>query len=448
MEDYQQLLAEGKNEELIRLLGKKENCEYSEQLSLGSAYFNLGMYLNAEMEFKELYNTDQDNPVLIYMLGNIYLKMGRRDKAIYFYEKASRYESVSEDAKLRLAELGNVKELDEETEKIKEIRGFRSDIKFSDVKGMEKQKQYLREHLIFLLKQPELAKKYGKKMGMGLMLYGGPGLGKTWLASAIGGETGCYMIIAKQSDIVGQYLGVSQKNVRAIFDQARANSPCIGTKRSEASGSDKHGGGSHIKEIVNELLVQLQGIDKTKDPVFVIVGSNRPWDIDVALRRSGRLEDSLYVNPPNYGERKESIKYYLSKVQHEEIINFGRISRATIGFSHADIAKLMDELALQSARRHASTNQEQWIATKDILEMAKKMENSLDPWFIDTKKELMGKRKVEKVNGKKIITKEAGALEAEELSLYRDMVRDVLKNSGGTYKLHKKFVKAVAIHLW
>ena len=179
-----------------------------------------------------------------------------------------------------------------------------------------------------------------------------------------------------------------------------------------------------------------------------MVGTNRPWDVDPALRRSGRLEDTLYVSPPNYSERKDSIAYHIKKTKHEGEINYGRISRSTIGFSHADIEKMVDEVALKAAKNDITTKSEQWIDTKDVLKVAGTMSNSLDAWFLDTKKELIGKKKVEKVNGKKVVSEEAGVLEPEERKVYGQMIGDVKRNASPTGILHRKIVKAVALYLW
>ena len=456
MQPYKELLLSEDYKGVIEALKDKHDRDTQESMALGIAYFKTTMLQNAEKEFKALYIKDENNAFICLRLGDVYRLDNQRDKAIYFYRKAMRFSTTKDEAEEALGELGYSPEVSDEDEKITEVQGFRPKFNFSEVAGMERQKKYLKDHIIFGIEHPKEQKKYVKKTGMGLMMYGPPGNGKTFISEAVAGESKCYMIVAKQSDIIGQYLGTPEKNLRAIFAQGKANAPCliffdefdsIGTKRSDASGSDKHGGGTHIKKMVAELLIQLQGIDKSQDAILVMVGTNRPWDIDPALRRSGRLEDSLYVAPPNAKEREESLKLHLNGRPQKEI-NLKRVARATIGFSHADIEKLVEDTGMRQSRADVALNKEQPITTKALLSQAKGMDNSLDAWFIDAKRELMGRKKTETINGKKMVTQEAGALEPQERKMYRPLIKDIEKNTSPLHNLIKRTVRSVAIYLW
>ena len=138
------------------------------------------------------------------------------------------------------------------------------------------------------------------------------------MVKAIAGEAGANVIIARVNQIVDMYTGNTEKNLHAIFEQARKNTPCIiffdeldalGVKR---GGDDGGGGGnsSALRLAVNQFLVEMSGVETNPEGIYVIGATNNPWDIDPALKRSGRFGDSVYLKPPTYGDRKKLFKYY------------------------------------------------------------------------------------------------------------------------------------------
>ena len=196
---------------------------------------------------------------------------------------------------------------------IKSVAFFKSDTKFNDVVGLEKVKRYLADNVVLAIKKPDLFKKYGKKLGVGLLLYGPPGVGKTYIVRAVAGEAGANVIIARVNQIVDMYTGNTEKNLHAIFEQARKNIPCViffdeldalGVKR----GGDEPGGGnsSALRLAVNQFLVEMSGVEANPEGIYVIGATNNPWEIDPALKRSGRFGDSVYLKPPDYKARRDS----------------------------------------------------------------------------------------------------------------------------------------------
>ncbi|HEY9378202.1 MAG TPA: ATP-binding protein, partial [Jiangellaceae bacterium] len=166
----------------------------------------------------------------------------------------------------------------------------RSTVTLADVGGMEEVKQRLEAAFLAPMRNPELRKAYGKSLRGGLMLYGPPGCGKTFLAKAVAGELGARFLSVALSDVLDMYVGRSERNVADLFALARRSAPCVlfldeidalGQRRSQTRMSG-------MRTTVNQLLSELDGISSDNEGVFVLAATNHPWDVDVALRRPGR----------------------------------------------------------------------------------------------------------------------------------------------------------------
>src|SRR5687767_11358128 len=158
---------------------------------------------------------------------------------------------------------------------------------FADVGGMEQVKEEVRMKIILPLQQPELFKAYGKKVGGGILMYGPPGCGKTFLARATAGEVSASFLAVGISDVLDMWIGQSEKNLHSIFDQARAHRPCVlffdevdalGANRTDML---KSGG----RQIINQFLQELDGINSSNEGVLVLGATNTPWNLDPAFRR-------------------------------------------------------------------------------------------------------------------------------------------------------------------
>ena len=342
---------------------------------------------------------------------------------------------------------------------IKKVPFYKSNMTFAEVVGEEKLKTFLKNNVVLAIDNPDLFKKYGKKLGVGLLMYGPPGVGKTYTVNAVAGEAHANVIIARTNQIVDMYTGNTEKNLHAIFEQARKNPPCIiffdeldalGVKR---GGGDSGGGeGSALRLAVNQFLVEMNGVEKNPEGLYVIGATNQPWDIDPAMKRSGRFGDALYIPPPNYKERKHLFDFY-TKNKPRKKINFGRLSRATMGYSPADIEKICDKAImiplLKEYNKHVSTK----LTTGDILKVIKgkvddNVGSSLDEWYAMVKKDVISKTETQVVDGKKQTTVKEGKLDAQEKILYKTMIKDIKKNTGGFHIFVKRFMRGFAIHFF
>ncbi|WP_418956988.1 AAA family ATPase [Streptomyces tritici] len=256
-------------------------------------------------------------------------------------------------------------------------------VRLADVGGMQDVKERLEAAFLAPMRNPELRKLYGKSLRGGLLLYGPPGCGKTFIARAVAGELGANFLSVSLSDILDMWIGTSEKNVHDIFRTARRKAPCVvfldeldalGAKRSRTH----HGG---LRNVVNQLLTELDGIDSGgNEGVFVLAATNVPWDVDLALRRPGRLDRTLLVLPPDAAAREAILRYHL-RDRPIESVDLGKIVKVTEEYSGADLAHLCETAAEAALLDSARTGRVRMIGTKDLLEAARQIRPSTDPWF-------------------------------------------------------------------
>jgi SpoVK/Ycf46/Vps4 family AAA+-type ATPase len=259
----------------------------------------------------------------------------------------------------------------------------RSGVTLADVGGMDEVKRQLELTLLGPLRNPELAKAFGTSARGGLLLYGPPGCGKTFVASAIAGELGAAFYPIGISDVLEMYIGTSERNLAAIFDTARRNAPCVlffdeidalGHKRSQLHGS------SGMRATVNQLLTEMDSVGKSNEGVFVLGATNHPWDIDVALRRPGRFDRMVLVLPPDVPARDAIVRYHL-RDRPLSGIDPGAIARRTEEFSGADLAHVCNTATQLAMAESLRTGTVRPITMADIDAALAQIRPSTGPWF-------------------------------------------------------------------
>ena len=227
-------------------------------------------------------------------------------------------------------------------------------ITFKDVAGVEEAKDEVQE-LVEFLKDPKKFQKLGGRIPKGVLMVGPPGTGKTLLARAIAGEADVPFFSISGSDFVEMFVGVGASRVRDMFEQGKKSAPClIFIDEIDAVGRHRgHGlGGGHDEreQTLNQLLVEMDGFD-TQDGVIIIAATNRPDVLDPALLRPGRFDRQVTVNLPDVKGREEILRVHSKKVKMAEDVDLSVIARGTPGFSGAELANVINEAALSSARR-------------------------------------------------------------------------------------------------
>lgn len=255
-------------------------------------------------------------------------------------------------------------------------------IKLDDVAGMEKVKERLQMAFLAPLKNPELMKFYGKSLRGGLLLYGPPGCGKTFIARATAGELGAKFISVGLSDVLDMWLGNSEKNLHEIFERARRKAPCVlffdeldavGRKRSLVRYSGVSG-------VVNQLLSEMDSVGNNNEGVFILAATNHPWDVDTALRRPGRLDRMLLVLPPDKPAREAVLRYHLRERPVDKL-DLEAIAKITDGFSGADVAHLCESAAELAMSDSIKTGKVRPINMNDFKQAMKGINPSTRPWF-------------------------------------------------------------------
>ena len=253
----------------------------------------------------------------------------------------------------------------------------------ADVGGMQSVKDRLTMAFPAPLRNPEIRKLYGKSLNGGLLLYGPPGCGKTYIARALAGEVGAAFMNIRISDILGQYIGESEANLHDIFETARANAPvvlfldeidAVGLKRSAATSS-------YMRALTNQLLMELDGIGADNEGVFILAATNTPWDVDTALRRPGRFDRCVAVLPPD-GPARQAVLYHHLKSRPVEGIDMGYLVQQTDGFTGADLAHLVDSAVEFAMMDSVRTGNVRMVTMQDFLRALAQIRPSAGPWFV------------------------------------------------------------------
>ncbi|MCP4152843.1 MAG: AAA family ATPase, partial [bacterium] len=241
-------------------------------------------------------------------------------------------------------------------------------ITFDDVGGLHKLKKKITMKIIKPFSNPGLFKKFKKKIGGGIFLYGPPGCGKTFVSRATAGECQARFIPVHITDILDPYIGVSERNIHDIFENARNNTPAVlffdeidalGYSRSKASSS-------HLRPLVDQLLTEMEGIDSSTHKLLIIGASNMPWDLDPAFKRPGRFDNAIFVPPPDETAREVIFKL---KIEGKplEAIDYQKLAHLTPLFSGADIQNVVEVAAEKVIEEIMESGVERPIRMTDLL---------------------------------------------------------------------------------
>lgn len=440
----------------------------------GLSYASIEEYEKAVEDFTKVIELKADFAEAYHLRGLAFEYAGNMGSAIADYEKALELNPNLTEAKTHL---DSAKAKKDQEGKSEGGTAGSSDIKmlqkpsmtFEDVAGMDKMKEEIREAIVYPMINPELARKYGKLGGSGILMYGPPGCGKTFITKAAAGECKAGFVNAKLSDLLDMYVGNTEKNIHKVFELARKNSPCIlFFDEVDAIGGrrDQQEGQQYMRMAVNQLLYEMDGVEANNENVLIIAATNAPWDVDPALRRSGRFSKPIYIPEPDFKSRVAILKLHAKK-RPVGRVPFFLLGMGTEGYASSDLKSLVEEAAtypwkeaffaiqkktqeymkqgieLAEAEERAKKEiAQRHINTSDFIKALGKRKSSLPPWYEQAKKQIGKQEEVTIVDGKehkKVTESKMGPGEKEVFKFLLDQInkRNKLWN--------KLYVKAIGV---
>lgn len=255
-------------------------------------------------------------------------------------------------------------------------------ISFEDVGGLEELKKAIHRMIILPYQRPDLYRKYGKKIGGGVLFYGPPGCGKTMLARATAGECGFSFVNVRIEDVLDPYLGVSERNLHELFDRARNRRPCV-LFLDELDGIGyaraKHRG-SAGRSLVDQLLQELDAIGADNREILVIGATNAPWDVDEGLKRPGRFDRTIFIPPPDAAARA-AILQLLLRDRPTADIDHRRIAKSTPLCSGADLGHLVESALEALIEKALDSGEELPLTTLLLMDAAAKLRPTTLEWL-------------------------------------------------------------------
>ncbi|MDO5745958.1 MAG: ATP-binding protein, partial [Micrococcaceae bacterium] len=257
-------------------------------------------------------------------------------------------------------------------------------VTLADVGGLQAVKTRLDESFLAPMRNSEIARAFGKSLRGGLLLYGPPGCGKTFLARAVAGELGARFMSVVMTDVLSSYIGQTEKNLKAVFDAARAETPTVlfldevdalGMRRGSLTGS-----ASWLRQMVNQLLLEMDSMAGNNDGLYILAATNHPWDLDEALLRPGRLDRTVLVTPPDVSARTAILHYHL-KQRPVAGIDLGSLAGRTEGLSGADLEHLCTTAAEKAMMESIAANEIIPLNMKHMEMALAEVKASTLPWL-------------------------------------------------------------------
>ncbi len=366
--------------------------ETKAKIGLAQVYLKKAKYSACNVILEQILEREPRHVEVLILHAKALLRENSINKAISIYERALAIDPNGRDdeldSHLRMRGHSDV-DMDDQLDYLDETDDRfleKPDVDFSDVGGMDGVKKEIDMKIIKPLQHPELYKAYGKTAGGGILLYGPPGCGKTFIAKATAGEVKAKFISVGLTDILDMWIGSSEKNLHSIFELARNHTPCVlfideidalGASRSNM----KHTGGSMI---INQFLQELDGIENSNENVLIIGATNTPWSLDTAFRRPGRFDRIIFVPPPD-AESREAILGLKLKDKPTGIIDIHGIAKRTKNYSGADLDAVIDIAIEAKIESSFSDGIPKPLETKDLIRAVKKHTPSTQEWFATAK---------------------------------------------------------------
>jgi len=359
------------------------------KLGLAAAFFKNGKSDAAQVVLDDL--IQQNNPAAYLLSARILLAQRHLTDARDHYQRACLLDERLADPLLEDELLAPEPERlpvasAPETAAGFELEAQKPALSFADVGGMDAVKEEIALKIILPLKHPELYQRYGKKTGGGILLYGPPGCGKTYLARATAGEINASFIAVGLNDILDMWVGASERNLHDIFQQARRQAPCVlFFDEVDALGASRNDMRRTAgRTVINQFLEELDGVRHANDGVLVLAATNTPWYLDSAFRRPGRFDRLIFVAPPDEAAREQILGLHLRDLP-ADTLDKAAVARRTEAFSGADLRAVVDRAVERKLLDALKANRPLPLTTADLLEAAKAHRPTVREWFAAAK---------------------------------------------------------------
>lgn len=256
-------------------------------------------------------------------------------------------------------------------------------LKFADVGGMEDLKEQIRMNIIYPFLHPEMYLAYGKKTGGGILLYGPPGCGKTYIAKATAGECNARFVSVGIEDVIDMWMGQSEKKLHALFEAARAYPAAIlffDEVEAFAGSRMDMKNSPHYRVLVNQFLAEMDGAKGENRNILIIGATNSPWHVDSAFRRPGRFDKVIFVPPPDLKARVEILKIHCRNKPVENL-DYEKLAAQMKRFSGADIQAVCDGAAEIGLRETMKTGKIRKLRADDFQKVLKTIRPTTDEWL-------------------------------------------------------------------
>lgn len=254
-------------------------------------------------------------------------------------------------------------------------------VRFDDIAGLDDVKEQIRLKMIYPFTHREKAKKYKVRTGGGILLYGPPGTGKTMIAKAVAGELDAQFFAIAPSEILNKWVGESEKNIRKLFETARACDKAvvfIDEVESLAPRRRDSEAGGVMQRVVPQILSELDGFDAREGQSLMFMGAtNEPWNIDYAMLRPGRLDEKIYVGLPDPPARRKVLELNLREIPLAGDVDLDALAGRLDGYSGADIAYLCRKTAEQTFLESVERSDERPLAKADFDRVLAKLQPSV-----------------------------------------------------------------------
>lgn len=254
-------------------------------------------------------------------------------------------------------------------------------ISFANVAGMDDIKEAIRTDIIYPFQHPEVYAKYNKQAGGGILMFGPPGCGKTYIARASAGEINAEFVSTSIHELLSSFAGEGERNLHYIFETAREKAPSVMFfDEIDAIGGSRSSLNSVVRPLVNQLLTEMDGLDDNNKDLLIIGATNLPWEVDGALRRPGRFDKILFVPPPDKAARARLFELNMAGKPHDDI-DYEALADKTKHYSAADIVHICDEASEETFKLAIRSGQEEKITNALLVETTDKSRSSIKEWF-------------------------------------------------------------------